>query len=200
MHSFFAGFNFFTKEPKFPMIVVMAGLPGTGKSSIAAQLQKRFDALVLNKDEVRSKLFSKEKIDYSRGQDDLCMKVIYLVAECVLRANPEKTVIIDGRTFSKRYQVEQLLSHGSSLKVKPAIIECVCDDAVAKERLENDLRKGVHPAGNRTYRLYSALKANAEPITADRLVIDTGKESLKESMERCAEYVSSFALGTGLSR
>ncbi len=175
------------------MLITMAGLPGTGKTTIADQLGKRLNAVVLNKDDIRAKLFSKETIYFSRKQDDLCMEVIFIISEYLLRANPEQTIIIDGRTFSKSYQVEQLLSRAESLKVKPVIIECVCDDAIAKQRLDNDQRAGAHPAGNRTYKLYLALKEKAEPITVGHLVIDTSKESLENSVERCVEYLRNLS-------
>jgi predicted kinase len=167
----------------------MAGLPGAGKSAIAAELEKRLPALVLSKDKIRAQLFLGEAIDFSREQDDLCMEVIFIVTKYLLEANPEQTVIIDGRTFSRSYQIKHLLSSAESLQVKPVIIECICDDIIAKQRLDNDLRAGAHPAGNRTYKLYQELREKAEPIRIEHLVIDTGKEPLERSVERCMEYL-----------
>jgi predicted kinase len=171
------------------MFIAMAGLPGTGKSAIAAELEKRLHALLLNKDEIRAQLFPRETINFSREQDDLCMEVIFVMAKYLLKTNPEQTIIIDGRTFSRSYQVEHLLSRADLLKVKPVIIECICDDTVAKERLENDLGAGAHPAGNRTFKLYQELKEKAEPIRAERLVIDTGRDPLEKSLDRCMVYL-----------
>lgn len=175
------------------MLIVMTGLPGTGKSAIAQQLKTRLNALVLNKDKIRAELFSNDAIAFSREQDDLCMKVIFLATAYILKANPEQTIIIDGRTFSKSYQINQLLSFIETLKIKPAIIECICDNDIVKQRLDLDHQAGAHLAGNRTYGLYLELRGKAEPITVDRIVIDTGKESLEESVNRCVEYVNRIA-------
>ena len=82
-----------------------------------------------------------------------------------------------------------MLDLASSLDEKPWIIECVCDDAVARERLEQDLARGRHPAGNRTFDLYLSVKVAAEPITFSRLVIDTGKLSPEECVTRCLEHL-----------
>jgi len=174
------------------MFIAMAGLPGTGKSTIADELGKRLPALVLDKDKIRAELFSPAAIDFSQEQDDLCMKVVFIISEYLLRAKPEQTVIIDGRTFSRSYQVQQLLSQAESFKLKPIIIECICDDVVAKQRLDYDQRTGAHLAGNRTYGLYLELKEKAEPITVDRLAIDTGKESLEKTVDRCVAYLKSL--------
>jgi predicted kinase len=182
------------KNPtKRAQLIVMAGLPGTGKSSIAGELEKRLAALVLNKDEIRAILFPNELTDFSRDQDDLCMKIMFLIVRSVLKAKPEQPVIIDGRTFSRTYQMDHLLSLTTSLSIEPVIIECICDDAVARQRLDNDLRTGAHPAGNRTYQLYLAVKEKAEPIILDHLVIDTGSDSMERCVERCLAYLEQQA-------
>jgi adenylylsulfate kinase len=171
------------------LLLAMAGLPGTGKSTIAAELAKRLHALVLNKDDIRARLFPGEATDYSREQDDLCMEVIFLIAEQVLKTDPERTIIIDGRTFTRSHQVNQLLSRAESSHCRPVIVECICDDAVAEHRLDSARLIGAHPAGNRTYTLYSDLKEKADPIAVEHLIIDTGRERLEACVERCLAYV-----------
>jgi adenylylsulfate kinase len=71
----------------------------------------------------------------------------------------------------------------------PRVIECVCADAVARERLERDRRRGDHPAGNRGFELYLARKAAAEPLTVPRLMIDTGTLTPEEAVARCLDYL-----------
>ena len=78
---------------------------------------------------------------------------------------------------------------GASVNQVPRIIECVCADDVVRARLENDRTHGEHPAGNRTFALYQTLKAAAEPIQADRLVLDTGAAPLDVGVKRCLEYL-----------
>ena len=48
------------------VFIVMAGLPGTGKSTIARELEKRLHAVVLNKDAIRAELFPGDAVNYSR--------------------------------------------------------------------------------------------------------------------------------------
>ena len=53
-----------------PMVVIMAGLPGSGKSTVARALAERLPATVLDKDVIRAALFAPAHVEYSRVQDD----------------------------------------------------------------------------------------------------------------------------------
>ena len=175
------------------MLIAMAGLPGTGKSTIAARLAERLGGVVLCKDVVRQALFPPPALDYSRAQDDLALQAMYRAAERTL-ATSQIPVILDGRTFSKAYQVRDLFTAAERMGLIPCIIECVCSDEVARERIEADVRTGTHPAGNRTFAMYLEMKARAEPLTVPRLVLDTGIESLDECVSRAGSYVSKESL------
>jgi predicted kinase len=62
------------------MIVIMAGLPGTGKSTLAQVLAARLSGRVISKDSVRHALFSEAEIEYSTEQDDFVMQVMLRTA------------------------------------------------------------------------------------------------------------------------
>ncbi len=53
------------------------------------------------------------------------------------------------------------------------ILECVCSEETAKQRLETESASSVHRAGNRDYKLYLELRARFEAITMPKTVIDT---------------------------
>ena len=114
-----------------PMLIIMAGLPGTGKSTIAARC-KRLSALWFsNKDVVRSVLFPAPVLDYSTAQDEVCMNAIYQAAAVILRKLPRQAVIIDGRTFLRAYQIRDVLRAGRLAQNLPRISSNAC----AKTRL-----------------------------------------------------------------
>jgi hypothetical protein len=70
-------------------------------------------------------------------------------------------------------------------KLTPHFIECVCDEDIARERLAAD----VHPAANRSFELYRALRAKADPFVVPRLILDSGALDLQREVERCIEYL-----------
>ena len=87
------------------MLIAMAGLPGTGKSTLADRLAAALGAVVLSKGVVRSAMFPPPVLDYSAAQDDAAMAAVFAAARVLLTANPARVVILDGRTFRKVVQV-----------------------------------------------------------------------------------------------
>jgi len=120
------------------MIVLMAGLPGTGKSTLAHELAARTSGRVLSKDEVRHAIFLPEEIEYSSRQDDFCLQVMLETAVYLLARNPARAIFLDGRPFSRRYQIENVLAAAASLHQAWRILECVCSDETARHRLAAD--------------------------------------------------------------
>lgn len=171
------------------MIIAMAGLPGTGKSAIASRLRTELPAVVLDKDHIRAALFSPEHIEYSTEQDDFCMAIMFETAAYLLRKNTKLHVILDGRTFSRRYQIVQLQRFAEQIGIPLVIVECVCREETARERIERDQAQAAHPAGNRDFSLYLGIKARFEPIAEPKLTLNTDAE-LDRCVVQCLEYLS----------
>src|ERR1700752_943668 len=140
------------------MIVLMAGLPGTGKSTLAQALASCFKGAVLSKDEIRNSLFAPGDIEYSTEQDDFVMEIMLQAAARVLRKHPDRIVLLDGRTFSRAYQIERVLTFADQLIQPWRILECVSPDEMVRARIEAQSASGEHPATNRTFALYLEVK------------------------------------------
>ena len=172
------------------MLIAMAGLPGTGKSTLAQNLAGACSGVVLNKDLIRAALFPMALIEYSTRQDDFCMTILFQVAAYMLQNDPSLYVILDGRTFSRTYQVEALDQFAEKLKEPLKIIECICSDETVQKRLEEKVTVGAkHLAGNRDYHLYLTMKARFEPIREPKLLVNTD-EDLAHCLALCLDYVS----------
>ena len=153
--------------------MIMAGLPGTGKSTVAAAIAKRLDGIVLSKDILRAALFPPVLIDYSSQQDEFCFHVMLETSEYLFRKNPECVVVLDGRTFSREVDRKNAVELAERIPTPWRIVECVCSEATAIARIERDLADGSHPAKNRTAALYHRVKAGFESIGEPKTVVDT---------------------------
>jgi len=164
----------------------MAGLPGTGKSTLARELAARTSGRILSKDEIRHAMFLREEIEYSSRQDDFCLEIMLETAGYLAALTPERMIFLDGRPFSRRYQIENVLTAAASLHHPWRILECVCSEETARRRLEADAAGGGHPARNRGYPLYLEVKSRFEAIVHAKTVIDTD-QSLELCLRRALE-------------
>jgi hypothetical protein len=104
------------------------------------------------------------------------LQVMLESAGHLLDRDPSRIVFLDGRTFSRRYQIGNVINAAASLHQRWHILECVCTEEIARRRLEEQSASGEHPAGNRNFQLYLEVKARFETITVTKTVIDTGKQ------------------------
>jgi len=162
------------------MIVLMAGLPGTGKTTVARELASRLAGSVLSKDAIRHALFEPRDVEYSTEQDDFCMEVMLQAAAFLARRDAGRHVFLDGRVFSRQYQIERVIAAAQEINQPWMILECVCAEETARQRLQS--QAGQHPAQNRNFQLYCEVKARFEPITREKTVIDTDRP-LNECIE-----------------
>lgn len=162
------------------MIILMAGLPATGKSTLSRMVASRVSGSVLDKDLIRAALFAPADIEYSRAQDDFCMEVMLDTASFTLRKDPHRVNFLDGRPFSRRYQIDRVIKTAGILNQPWRIIECVCSIETARKRLQEQAANGSHPAGNRDFELYQRVKADFEEITLPKIVVNTD-----DALESC---------------
>ena len=167
--------------------VLLAGLPGTGKSTLARALANRLNGAVLDKDKVRAALFPGAMTDYTREQDDLCVQAMLAAASYLTERQRVEFVFIDGRTFSKRDQINEVVQAAERAGARWRILHVTCSDAVAEARLSRS--DGENPAKNRNVALYRRVKESFELITYPKMDVDTteGVDAVVEAVCRWLE-------------
>jgi predicted kinase len=81
-----------------PALVLLSGLPGTGKSHLAEALAARFDLLVLRSDEVRKALYPEPR--YSRTENGRVYLTCYALIESLLADG--HAVVFDATNLLRR--------------------------------------------------------------------------------------------------
>jgi predicted kinase len=176
--------------------VLFAGLPGTGKSTLARAIAKRLGAAVLDKDRVRGALFPGALTDYTAQQDELCMRAMLEAAAYLTELERAEYIFFDGRTFSRQAQIEDVLLAAARAGACWRVVHVKCADAVAEERLAR--RDPGHPAQNRDAALHRRIKHQFEPIAQAKLEVDTtsGTDALLTVVE---EYITAKGGGPALT-
>jgi len=152
-----------------PGVVVLSGLPGAGKSVLAAALAARLPgARVIDKDEVRHALFA--PCDYSSAERDVTFSAMLDAASYHLGRG--RVVIFDGLTFSRRTEVEAAEAVAAEAGGFSAVVVCDVPVSVAIERCEADALAGRHLAGNRDGDLVRRVAAEMEEPPGAYLTVD----------------------------
>ncbi|MEU8794039.1 ATP-binding protein [Streptomyces sp. NPDC048643] len=167
------------------MLIVMAGLPGTGKSAVAERLGRALPATVVSVDPVEAAML---RAGVDRGQPTGL--AAYLVAEAVADGVLAlgQTAIIDAvnAVDAARRQWRPLAErHG----VQAAFIEVVCsDERVHRRRLEGRSR-GISGFEEPTWEAVQRRRAEYEPWGEPRLVLDA-TEDLAANVTRARAYLA----------
>lgn len=150
-------------------LVLMAGLPATGKTTLAEALVEKTGGVILNKDRIREAMFPGKWTDYTSAQDKVTMDALYSAARYLVAHHSPPFVYLDGRTYRSRQQIDEALALAEEIGCDWKILHLICSREAAKERL----RGGSHIAKNRDYEMYLRLEQSFEPIERPARLVDT---------------------------
>lgn len=149
------------------MLILIAGLPGTGKSTLAKALAKRLDAVHLNSDVIRKEIL--EERTYSEEEKKLVYNKLLEQVEKEIKNG--KTVIIDA-TFYKKELREEAIEIAKRNNEEYCIIKCILDEKIIKERIE----RRVSEESEADFEVYKKIKEQFEKIEENHSEINTSKE------------------------
>lgn len=155
------------------MLVLLTGLPGSGKSHLARALASVLHADVLDRDAIRDAIFPARDLDYSAEQNELASQVAYQVAEYILLRDRDRVLILDGRPFSKHTQVDEVVMLAQRVRHPLCVVYCWAPDAVVRRRLEDDIASTGNVASGRNMEKYLRIKATFEPLQVEHLSVNT---------------------------
>jgi aminoglycoside phosphotransferase family enzyme/predicted kinase len=175
-----------------PACIVVRGLSGTGKSTLAAALAEKLGALHLQTDLIRKRLFpSAGAATYGQGcYTSAARKLVYdaLFAQAREALAQGRPVVLDGTflsTCSRQTAADLAEKHGTTA----AILTCVCPQDVAAERLT--ARASQHAtASDATLatRHHQAGEEEPDPVGISSVPVDT-TQSLDAQVEQACTAI-----------
>jgi predicted kinase len=171
--------------PARPLLVVMCGLPGSGKSTIARALAERLGAARWDKDELRDLLFPPALVNHGREINDACMELLYAALPSAFARVP--VVVLDGRPYAIRAQRERVRRAALDAGADILFLLCMAPGPVLRQRVATD----AHVAPDRDAALLDRLAAEWEPFDDDAVIIDTGATPVAQGVEACLSEVHS---------
>jgi predicted kinase len=153
-----------------PTLIVVSGLPGTGKSYFSKRLAERMPFLVLESDALRKALFSPPS--YSPRESAQLFQTIHrLVRDLLKKGIP---LILDATNLSERFR-EQLYNIADQLGVKLVLVCVEAPPEVVYRRLKGRARDAENMS-DADWGVYRRMRPSAEKIQRNHYVVDTSKD------------------------
>jgi aminoglycoside phosphotransferase family enzyme/predicted kinase len=180
-----------------PAILVVCGLVGTGKSSLAHRLSDRTGFPTFNSDVVRKELAGLEPTNHARNafEGGIYRQAVTDKTYAALRARAEETlatgqgVIIDA-TFSNPAHRELLKYSAETWNVPLLFIECTATEAEVRRRLEARAKRSGE-VSDATWEVYQRQQEAYAPLlpNRDHLVVRTD-QIIDDALHRIEDALS----------
>jgi predicted kinase len=161
------------------MIILVFGLPGTGKSYFAEHFAKKHNAVHLSTDLVR------EKLEFKGHYDEKTKQQVYneLFKQAQMEFKKGADVVVDG-TFHVGRRREQLEKLAKEENKKVYYIEMKADDKTVRKRLKKSRKHSeAHPD------VYETIKNEFEPLDNDSLELWSDREDIDEMMKKAERFI-----------
>ncbi|MCU0397052.1 MAG: ATP-binding protein [Cyclobacteriaceae bacterium] len=159
------------------MVIIVFGLPGSGKSYLASHLASRLDAVYLNSDEVRLTLFPVRT--YSDEEKKQVYRVILNQAR--LELSKGRDVVLDGTFYKSKIRNEfSTALHAFS----PCFIEVIADESLILQRLKRPRKFSEADAS-----VFALIKTQWEPMQDDHLILTSTDSNLEEMIHQALAYI-----------
>lgn len=161
------------------MLIIVSGLPGTGKTTFAKALAESLDVPHLNSDIIRDELGKRGQ--YDQRTTSMIYQKMYDRAAAFLQQG--KSVIVDA-TFHKDAKRDPYLNLARAKGYPLKWIELQTQEALIRERVNT---KRTYSEAD--FSVYQKIKSAYEPLKVPHLVLSSGELNVAQMLERTEPYL-----------
>jgi hypothetical protein len=158
---------------KRPMVIIVLGLPGSGKTYFASRLAERLNAEYINSDRLRKELFPKRT--YSNKEKEMVYKE--MVEKTKQAIDKSVDVVLDA-TFYKN-EVRKMLVKETQNKSEVFFIEIIADENMIRQRLQKE-----RPYSEADFEVYRIIQQQWEPLIEPHLTLKSTGNNINHMLQK----------------
>lgn len=165
-----------------PVLLLLSGLPGTGKSFLARQLAEALPFVIIESDVVRKILFPQPlyTAQESRWVHRTCHALMAKLLKRGVRVIYDATNLIE-------YHRELVYRIAQKAGARLVVVKTVASEEVAQERLRTR-QEEARELSDADWRVYRRMASRQEQVSHPHLVIDTS-EDLEEAVAKVLRFI-----------
>ncbi len=162
------------------MVMMILGLPGSGKSYFAERLAKKLNADYVNSDRVRKEMYATR--NYSPDEKESVYNE--MLARMKESAQQNRHVVLDG-TFHKSDNRKRFVKE---MEEKGGIyfMEIQADEKVIRKRLKKERRYS-----EADFEVYKFIREHNEPLTEPHLLLQSTDDNIDDMIQKASTYLKS---------
>lgn len=160
------------RRSKRPAVIVMVGLPGSGKSHLAREVKRRFPATVLDSDALRQALF--EKPEHTKAEHRRLFPAVHALMARLLERGV--SVIVDA-TNLKEANRRPYYRLAEDYNARLLLVRTWAPKREIRRRLAaRDQGRNAADRSTATLEVYEKMLADVECIPRRHISVDTSKD------------------------
>jgi predicted kinase len=171
-----------------PFLVMLIGLPGTGKSHFARTLAQRVPCLILESDQLRQALVSSPK--YTKGENSRVFTACHRLIQEYLAEG--RRIIFDATNLMEVHR-QPLYHLTDRSKIPLVVVRLTAPETIIRRRLA-ERTAGLHSDDHSKadWRVYRRMLPTEEPISREHFVVDSS-DDIRPALEQIAQMITESA-------
>jgi predicted kinase len=161
------------------MLIMVMGLPGSGKSFFAKRFAAELGAEYISSDALRNEMGLRGKY-LPENKTDVYLKMTEKAKDWVQK---NKSVVLDATFFQKKYR-ELIYTIAEANQIPIHLILVQADENIIQQRLSLPRKDS-----EADHSVYLKIKDQFEPIEKPFLLLDSNNENLEEILKKAYQYI-----------